>query len=171
MFKKLKSQLQEAVNNAASLTIPNHNAHNNNQESDVASQSGRSRKDSYSSVASDSVQSNFLFGNYSTPQRKYYPPSDVESDLDASSSVTSDWSNEQISPSSTNSEIKKLNKLLDIYKSKFNQLKNAYAEVETEKEKIKVRKLSVFSFILVLETYLLPMQVQYIEELLLYNIE
>ena len=85
------------------------------------------------------MQSNFLFGNYSTPQRKYYPPSDVESEFDASSSVTSDWSNEQLSPKSTNSEIKKLNKLLDIYKSKFNQLKNAYGEVESEKEKIKVR--------------------------------
>ncbi len=137
MFKKLKSQLQEAVNNAASLTVTNHN---NNQESDAASQSGRSRKNSYSSVASDSAQSSFLFGNYATPQRKYYPPSDVESDLDASSSVTSDWSNDQLSPGSTNSEIKKLNKLLDIYKNKFNQLKNAYAEVESEKEKIKVSR-------------------------------
>jgi hypothetical protein len=33
-----------------------------------------------------------------------------------------------------------LNKLLDIYKNKFNQLKNAYAEVESEKEKIKVSR-------------------------------
>jgi hypothetical protein len=141
MFKKLKSQLQEAVNTAASLTVTNHN--NNSQESDAASQSGRSRKNSYSSVASDSAQSSFLFGNYATPQRKYYPPSDVESDLDASSSVTSDWSNDQLSPGSTNSEIKKLNKLLDIYKNKFSQLKNAYAEVESEKEKIKVSRINI----------------------------
>ena len=140
MFKKLKSQVQEAVNNAAQ-TLTNTVA--NNQDNEINTPSVRSRKNSFSSVASDSA-STVLFGTYSTPQRKYYPPSDVESEFETSS-TTSDWSSEQHlsnqsqSPPNSNSEIKKLNKLLEIYKNKFAQMKNAYAEVESEKEKIKVR--------------------------------
>ena len=34
----------------------------------------------------------------------------------------------------------KLQKLLGVYKNKFNQLKNAYDEVEREKEHVKVKK-------------------------------
>ncbi len=40
-------------------------------------------------------------------------------------------------PAIISTDIKKLNKLLDIYKNKFNQLKQAYEESETDKERIK----------------------------------
>ncbi len=74
-----------------------------------------------------------LFDNYVSPQRQYYPPSDIESEMEESYQ-------EPASPgSSMNMDIKKLNKLLDIYKNKFSQLKEAYAESELEKEKIKVQ--------------------------------
>ncbi len=76
-----------------------------------------------------------LFGNYTTPQRKYYPPSDIESELDDSSFLDNGSPN---NPSPLNVEVKKLNKLVEIYKNKFNQLKEAYAESEAEKEKVKV---------------------------------
>jgi DNA repair exonuclease SbcCD ATPase subunit len=136
MFKKLKSQVQEAVAgglnqlNQLNASPTSNNQHANN--SDVASTSGRSRVNSYSSVTSDTTTS--IFGNYSTPQRKYYPPSDIESEFEVDSFSEPNTSG---ASSPTNNEIKKLNKLLDIYKNKFNQLKNAYTEVETEKEKIK----------------------------------
>ena len=74
-----------------------------------------------------------IFGNYSAPQRKYYPPSDVESELEGDISLN----DPATSPSSN--EAKRLNKLVDIYKNKFNQLKEAYNETEAEKEKIKVK--------------------------------
>ena len=91
-----------------------------------------------------SVTSN-IFGNYSTPQRKYYPPSDVESDFEFEALNESTASSSQVfqSPANNNNDIRKLNKLLDIYKNKFAQLKNAYDEAETEKEKIKVN-LTIF---------------------------
>ena len=139
MFKKLKSQVQEAVNNAALTLTSTNSVNHQDTTSEINTPSVRSRKNSYSSVASDSATSIGLFGNYSTPQRKYYPPSDVESEIDTSSNA-GDWQNDQQlhSPPSHNSEIKKLNTLLDIYKKKYSQLKNAYGEVESEKEKIKV---------------------------------
>lgn len=106
----------------------------------TSSISTRSRVNSFSSVTSDTAQS-AIFANYSTPQRRYYPPSDIESEFeadlpahDANSSVTS-----QASPAT--GEAKKLHKLLDVYKTKYDQLRNAYAEVEAEKEKIRVAKI------------------------------
>lgn len=78
-----------------------------------------------------------IFSNYSTPQRKYYPPSDIESDIEVES-LSNEASPSQTTPPHNNNDVKKLNKLLDIYKNKFNQLKMAYDEAETEKEKIKV---------------------------------
>ena len=81
---------------------------------------------------------NVIFSNYSTPQRKYYPPSDIESDFETESLSGETQSPNQLSPPNNNNDVKKLNKLLDIYKNKFNQLKMAYDEAETEKEKIKV---------------------------------
>ena len=92
----------------------------------ASSNAGRSRTNSFSSVASDSTQ--FLFANYSTPNRNYYPPSDLESELDESVNLDS----------SPNNDVKRLNKLVSVYKNKFNQLKEAYTEAEVEKEKIKV---------------------------------
>ena len=83
-------------------------------------------------MASDSTQ--YLFGNYSSPNRAFNPPSDFESELEG------DSVNFDSSPTTGNNEVKRLNKLLGIYKNKFAQLKDAYAESETEKEKIKVRK-------------------------------
>lgn len=81
------------------------------------SNSGRSRRDSHSSIASDTT--GFLFTNYTSPSRNYYPPSDIESEVESESGD-------------------RLNKLLDIYKKKYTQLKNAFDENEMEKEKIKV---------------------------------
>ncbi len=98
---------------------------------------GRSRANSFSSSIGsvDSTIPN-LFGNYQTPPRKHYPPSDIgdvsESDLDDSY-----FTDLPVSPAQQSGEAKKLNKLLDIYKNKFAQLKEAYAESEAEKEKIK----------------------------------
>ena len=94
-----------------------------------------------------------IFSSYSTPQRRYYPPSDIESELEAETSfINSSGENGSspaaISTSSTNSETKKLNKLLSIYKNKYTQLKNAYDEVEAEKEKIKVFGFLVFEFVM-----------------------
>ena len=89
-------------------------------------------------TSSVSSINSIMFGNYSTPQRKYYPPSDIESDIDLDADQSNSSSTTQSQP---NQEVKKLNKLLDIYKNKFNQLKDAYNEVENEKEKIKVNKI------------------------------
>jgi hypothetical protein len=102
----------------------------------TSSNPARSRVNSVTSVSS---VTSVIFSNYSTPQRKYYPPSDIESDFEVES-VSSETSPNQLSPNNSN-DIKKLNKLLDIYKNKFNQLKMAYDEAETEKEKIKVNTL------------------------------
>jgi hypothetical protein len=85
-------------------------------------------------VASDSTQ--FLFGNYTTPNRTFNPPSDLESEFEVDNSVNSD--SNSISPQTNNTEIKRLNKLVDIYKNKFSQLKEAYKESESENERIKV---------------------------------
>lgn len=83
-----------------------------------------------------------MFGNYTTPPRKYYPPSDVGSDIEDASFVDSPITLQNESPYSSG-EVKKLNKLLDIYKNKFNQLKEAYSESEAEKEKIKVSEVKI----------------------------
>jgi hypothetical protein len=90
-----------------------------------------------SSVTSDGAPS-AIFTSYSTPQRKYYPPSDIDSEneTDGLSDINSSIASQSSPPLTT--ESKKLHKLLDVYKSKYNQLKNAYDEVEGEKEKIKV---------------------------------
>ena len=93
-----------------------------------------------SSVTSDSAPS-AIFSNYSTPQRNFYPPSDIESELE-NEQQTSFIENANMSTISTSSppsthEAKKLHKLLEVYKTKYTQLKNAYIEVETEKEKVK----------------------------------
>ena len=132
MFKKLKSQVQDAVSERLNTITGSPS-----QPSSIAgSTAGRSRTNSISSIASADSTIPTLFGNYTTPPRKYYPPSDVESEIDDSSML--DTSTGMPSPSS---ETKKLNKLLEIYKNKFSQLKEAYSESEAEKEKIKVRKI------------------------------
>jgi hypothetical protein len=98
--------------------------------------SHRSRTNSFSSIASaDSTIPN-LFGDYTTPTRRYYPPSDVESEFDDSSLLDTSGGLTS-SPGPTASDAKKLNKLLDIYKNKFSQLKHAYEESEADKERIK----------------------------------
>ncbi|CAF0851109.1 unnamed protein product [Brachionus calyciflorus] len=120
MFKKLKSQIKESVtpvlNSGGSLL---------SSTLETVSNSARSRRDSHSSIASDTT--GYLFSNYSTPSRNYYPPSDVESEVESDLNDSNQ----------TNNESTRLNKLLEIYKQKFNQLKNAYNESEAEKEKIK----------------------------------
>jgi hypothetical protein len=78
-----------------------------------------------------------IFGNFSTPQRKYYPPSDIESEYETDS-IANETSFNQASPVPATNESKKLHKLLEVYKVKYNQLKDAYIEVDAEKEKIKV---------------------------------
>ena len=93
--------------------------------------SNRSRVNSISSVTSETVNS--VFSGYATPQRKHYPPSDIDSEIEACSS------NESASMSpNANSNVEQLNRLLNIYKNKFTQLKSAYVESENEKEKLKV---------------------------------
>lgn len=113
----------------------------------TASNPARSRVNSMSSVTSESAQS-AIFGSYSTPQRKYYPPSDVESEFEADyqslDQANTSMSSQSVSPASN--ETKKLHKLLDVYKTKYNQLKNAYDEVEAEKEKIKVLRCLLYNF-------------------------
>jgi hypothetical protein len=91
-------------------------------------------------VTSDTASA--IFSSYSTPQRRYYPPSDIESELEAETSfINSSGDNNNSANSSVaqspSGEARKLNKLLDVYKTKYTQLKNAYDEVEAEKEKIK----------------------------------
>ncbi len=114
------------------LTVISNNKSKQNSKikSYASSNPARSRTNSFSSMASDSTQ--YLFGNYSSPNRAYNPPSDFESEIENESS------NFDSSPTGNN-EVKRLNKLLGIYKNKFAQLKDAYAESETEKERIKVR--------------------------------
>ncbi|RNA12383.1 golgin subfamily A member 4 isoform X2 [Brachionus plicatilis] len=111
MFKKLKSQIKDSV---SPVLTSGTNYLSNTIE--TMSNSGRTRRDSHSSVASDAT--GFLFTNYTSPSRSYYPPSDIESEVESESGD-------------------RLNKLLDIYKNKYAQLKNAFAESEAEKEKIK----------------------------------
>ncbi len=98
------------------------------------SNSARSRTNSITSSVQSVTNTNSLFGNYSSPQRQYNPPSDVESEID----VDDFTNNSQSSSPNSNADTKKLHTLLNIYKSKFNQLRDAYNEVENEKEKIKV---------------------------------
>jgi hypothetical protein len=43
----------------------------------------------------------------------------------------------------------KMQKLLGIQKNKFNQLKNAYDEIEREKDHIKVHRFSFFFFFII----------------------
>lgn len=73
-----------------------------------------------------------MFSNYISPNRNFYPPSDLESE-----EIDNEF-NSDTSP--TSNETKQLRKLVSVYKNKFNQLKEAYTEVESEKEKIKVLK-------------------------------
>jgi hypothetical protein len=90
-----------------------------------------------SSVTSDGTPS-AIFSSYATPQRNYFPPSDIESEYEAEgpSELNASLTSQSSPPLTT--ESKKLHKLLDVYKVKYSQLKNAYDEVEGEKEKIKV---------------------------------
>jgi hypothetical protein len=134
MFKKLRSQVQEVVNKNLGPLSPG-----SESNYDTTSNASRSRADSFSSVTSDSIVP--IFGNYSSPARTFYPPSDIESDADynETSFGGDNTIDSSARPSSNNSgEVTKLHKLLDIYKNKYKQLKSAYDESEAEKEKIKV---------------------------------
>ena len=64
--------------------------------------------------------------------------SEIENDISFAELGNVSYSNTGSPPNANaTNEIKKLNKLLDIYKNKFRQLKDAYAETEAEKEKIR----------------------------------
>lgn len=98
-------------------------------KSSASSIANRSRTNSFSSVASDSTT--YLFNNYSSPNRNFYPPSDLESELN-------DNENSFVDSTSNSDEARELRKKISVLKNKFTQLKRAYDEVDGEKEKIKV---------------------------------
>lgn len=57
--------------------------------------------------------------------------------MEAETSFINSSGEQNMSTASPNNE-NKLTKLLNVYKAKYGQLKNAYDEVEAEKEKVKV---------------------------------
>ncbi|CAF3057511.1 unnamed protein product [Rotaria sp. Silwood2] len=141
MFKNLKEKLGNQVTKTNSTLLPGNSSsdsvsisrNSNTRTSSITSrddnsENNRSRLDSTSSdISQFSVgQSPNASMTYVSPQRTHMPPSDIESEYGADES---DHEN--------NTKMIKMQKLLSIYKNKFNQLKNAYDEVEREKEHIK----------------------------------
>ncbi|CAF3595048.1 unnamed protein product [Adineta steineri] len=131
MFKKLKDNIATQVNKTNqtlfSSILPTDSIlsrDSNNRTSSIAShdehENSRSRLDSTSSDISQTTGSST---SYASPPRQYVPPSDIESEYGGDES-----------DHETNN---KMQKLLNIYKNKFSQLKSAYDEVEREKDNLK----------------------------------
>ncbi|UJR10069.1 hypothetical protein I4U23_014291 [Adineta vaga] len=134
MFKNLKEKLATQVNKTNqtlfSTILPTDSTSSSSNDvsnrtssftsHDEHHENNRSRIDSASSDISQTQLGNT---NYVSPSRQYVPPSDIESEYGADES-----------DHETNT---KMQKLLNIYKNKFTQLKNAYSEVEREKENLK----------------------------------
>ncbi|CAF1122028.1 unnamed protein product [Adineta steineri] len=132
MFKKLKDNIATQVNKTNqtlfSSILPTDSIlstrDSNNRTSSIAShdehENSRSRLDSTSSDISQTTGSST---SYASPPRQFVPPSDIESEYGGDES-----------DHETNN---KMQKLLNIYKNKFSQLKSAYDEVEREKDNLK----------------------------------
>ncbi|CAF4272270.1 unnamed protein product, partial [Adineta steineri] len=131
MFKKLNDNIATQVNKTNhtlfSSILPTDSIlsrDSNNRTSSIAShdehENSRSRLDSASSDISQTTGSST---SYASPPRQFVPPSDIESEYGGDES-----------DHETNN---KMQKLLNIYKNKFSQLKSAYDEVEREKDNLK----------------------------------
>ncbi|CAF1116441.1 unnamed protein product [Didymodactylos carnosus] len=87
----------------------------------------RSRLSSASSdVSQFSIGHSSSASNYVSPQRRYMPPSDIESEHE-----------EPTSDHESSEKMSKRQKLLTMYKNKFKQFKDAYDEVERENEHVR----------------------------------
>ncbi|CAF4325226.1 unnamed protein product, partial [Adineta steineri] len=137
MFKNLKEKLATQVtktNQPFLSSIPSPDSTSKSKDSGTRTSSITSRDDNLETNRSrlDSASSDisqFSVGhspNYVSPPRTYRPPSDIESEYGG-----------EESDHEGNTRLLKLQKLLAVYKNKFNQLKNAYDEVEREKDHIK----------------------------------
>ncbi|CAF1548479.1 unnamed protein product, partial [Adineta steineri] len=137
MFKNLKEKLATQVtktNQPFLSSIPSPESTSKSKDSGTRTSSVTSRDDNHETNRSrlDSASSDisqFSVGhspNYVSPPRTYRPPSDIESEYGG-----------EESDHEGNTRLLKLQKLLAVYKNKFNQLKNAYDEVEREKDHIK----------------------------------
>ncbi|UJR35994.1 hypothetical protein I4U23_028734 [Adineta vaga] len=141
MFKNLKEKLATQVtktNQTLLVGISSSESTSvskdvNNRTSSITSrddnhENHRSRIDSAASdISQYSVgQSPNTSMTYVSPPRHHVPPSDIESEYGGDDG---DYE--------SNAKLMKLQKLLGVYKNKFKQLKDAYNEVEHEKEHIK----------------------------------
>ncbi|CAF1230556.1 unnamed protein product [Rotaria sordida] len=133
MFKNLKDKLATQVNKTNqtlfSAILPTDSI-SSSKDSGIRTSSITSHDDPLDnnrfrldSASSDISQTTTTNSNYVSPTRSFIPPSDIESEHGGDES-----------DHETNS---KMQKRLDIYKNKFIQLKNAYNEVEREKDRIK----------------------------------
>ncbi|CAF4958352.1 unnamed protein product [Rotaria sp. Silwood1] len=144
MFKNLKEKLANQVtktnqtllpgissSDSASIARDSDTRTSSITSRDENSENNRSRLDSASSdISQFSIgQSPNASITYVSPQRIHMLPSDIESEYGGDGGDESDHE--------SNTKMIKMQKLLSIYKNKFNQLKNAYDEVEREKEHIK----------------------------------
>ncbi|CAF0909555.1 unnamed protein product [Adineta ricciae] len=122
MFKNLKDKLATQVNKTNqtlfSTILPTDSASSSSTTSH--DENNRSRIDS---ASSDISQTQIGNTSYVSPTRQFVPPSDVDSEYGADESDHETHTKAQ--------------KLLNIYKNKFSQLKNAYNEVEREKDNLK----------------------------------
>ena len=91
----------------------------------------RSRTSSTSSMASESP----LFPSFQTPQRQYVVPSDIESEAEEH-----DINLDHVAKEDLFYRVKKMERSILRYRTKYTQLTNAYKELEKEREKMKVRR-------------------------------
>ncbi|CAF3515661.1 unnamed protein product [Rotaria sp. Silwood1] len=133
MFKNLKEKLATQVNKTNQTlfsAIISNDSTSSSKESGIRTSSITSHDDNLDnnrsrldSAASDISQTTTVNSHYVSPTRNFMPPSDIESEHGGDES-----------DHETNN---KMQKLLDVYKNKFNQLRNAYNETEREKDHIK----------------------------------
>nr|ACI90345.1 golgi autoantigen golgin subfamily a4-like protein [Philodina roseola] len=119
MFKNLKEKLATQANKMMIPTAASPESGSGNRTPSIIS-----REDNLVSIDLMRRMRNI---SYVSPPRQYVPPSDVESEFGG---------DESDHESST--KMLKMQRILAVYKNKFNQLKNAYDEVEREKENIKI---------------------------------
>ncbi|CAM4821607.1 unnamed protein product [Rotaria magnacalcarata] len=133
MFKNLKDKIATQVsktNQTILSSILQTDPASISKDSGVRTSSTTSNDDNFdhnrsrlNSAASDISQTASANNNYVSPARNFVLPSDIESEHGGDES-----------DHETNS---KMQKLVNIYKTKFIQLKNAYDEVERERDNIK----------------------------------
>ncbi|CAM4964666.1 unnamed protein product [Rotaria socialis] len=133
MFKNLKDKIATQVNKTNQTilsSILQTDPASISKDSGARTSSTTSHNDNFdhnrsrlNSAASDISQTASANNNYVSPARSFVPPSDIESEHGGDES-----------DHETNS---KMQRLVNIYKTKFIQLKNAYDEVERERDNIK----------------------------------